>query len=94
MGELSIKIKIADREYPIRASASQEERLRRAGKEINDKLRELRAQLGIDDKQDLLAMIAINSMVEKLILEDDRKKLHSTISNKIEHIHSLVSSAI
>ncbi len=94
MGDLSIKIRIADREYPIRASANQEERLRRAGKEINDRVRELRAQLGIDDKQDLLAMVAINCMVEKLLLDEDRTKLHTTISNKIEHIHSIVSSAL
>ena len=61
MGDLSIKIRIADREYPIRTAVSGEERLRKAGKEINDMMSTLKAQFGdLDDKQDLLAMIAIH----------------------------------
>ena len=37
MEELSIKIKIADREYPMKVDAEDEERIRLAGKKINEK---------------------------------------------------------
>ncbi len=94
MGSLSIKIKIADREYPIKAPASEEEKLRNAGKAINDKIRMYKAQFGIDDKQDLLAMVAIDFMVEKLRLEEDTSGVQHTISNKIEQLNHLISSAL
>ena len=55
MNELSIKIKIADRDYPMRVSP-EEERLRVAGKYLNERLKLFREQFGITDKQDLLAL--------------------------------------
>lgn len=94
MGNLSIKIKIADREYPIKAPASEEAKLRNAGKAINDKLRLYRAQFGIDDKQDLLAMVAIDCMVEKLQAEEDKVGVDSVISDKLDHLDNLFSSML
>ena len=94
MSNLSLKIKIADREYPIKAPASEEERLRNAGKVINDKLRMYKTQFGIDDKQDLLAMIAIECMVEKLRSEEDKTGVTSVISEKIDRLDSLITSAL
>ena len=38
MEELSIKIKIGDREYPMKVDAEDEERIRLAGKKINEKI--------------------------------------------------------
>ncbi len=94
MSNLSLKIKIADREYPIKAPASEEERLRNAGKAINDKLRMYKTQFGIDDKQDLLAMIAIECMVEKLRSEEDKMGVTSVITEKIDRLDSLITSAL
>jgi cell division protein ZapA len=94
MGNLSIKIKIADREYPIKAPASEEAKLRNAGKAINDKLRQYRAQFGIDDKQDLLAMVAIDCMVEKLQADEDKLGVNSVIADKMNHLDNLLSSAL
>ncbi len=94
MGNLSIKIKIADREYPIKAPASEEAKLRNAGKAINDKLRLYRAQFGIDDKQDLLAMVAIDCMVEKLQAEEDKVGVDTVLSDKINHLDNLLSSIL
>ena len=39
MDELSIKIKIADREYPMKVKRNDEERIRAAGKLINEKFK-------------------------------------------------------
>jgi len=50
MDELSIKIKIADREYPMKVKRHEEERVRAAGKLINEKLKSYREQFGLDDK--------------------------------------------
>ena len=39
MDELSVKIKIADREYPMKVKRLEEERVRAAGKIINEKIK-------------------------------------------------------
>lgn len=94
MGKLSIKIKIAEREYPIKAPAHEEGLLRTAGKFINDRLRQYKEQFGIQDKQDLLAMIALDCVVEKLRSEADQAGIQSAIAGKIEDLDKLVSAAL
>ena len=49
MDELSVKIKIADREYPMKVKRLEEERVRAAGKIINEKIKQYRDKFGIDD---------------------------------------------
>lgn len=66
MDVLSIRIKIGDREYPMKVKAEDEAKIRRAGKLINDKIKRYREEFGLDDKQDLLAMVAFDSMVESM----------------------------
>ena len=41
MGEISIKINIADRVYPLKINMEEEEVVRRAAKLINDRIKEL-----------------------------------------------------
>ena len=41
MAELSIKIRIGNREYPMKVKAEDEERIRRAGKLLNEKNKKL-----------------------------------------------------
>ena len=94
MGELSIKIKIADREYPMRIDSSEEERLRLAGKMVNEKLKHYRDQFGIDDKQDLLAMVAFDCMVERMKTEAANSSLTNSITTRISYLDGLVSEAI
>ena len=94
MGELSIKIKIADREYPMRIDSSEEERLRLAGKMVNEKLKNYRDQFGIDDKQDLLAMVAFDCMVEKMKTETSNSGLTDNIESRISYLDKLVSEAL
>lgn len=94
MDELSIKIKIADREYPMKVKHQEEERVRAAGKLINEKLKSYREQFGLDDKQDLLAMTAFDCLVEKLAAEESNHAVDQTSVAKVNHLNQLVSQAI
>jgi cell division protein ZapA len=94
MEELSIKIKIADREYPMKVDASDEERIRLAGKKVNEKIRLYREQFGIDDKQDLLAMVAFDSVFEKLQNEISQSEFGEAVIEKIHHLSRLISEEI
>jgi cell division protein ZapA len=94
MGELSIKIRISDRDYPMRVDASEEERIRIAGKLINEKLKHFREQFGIDDKQDLLSMTVFDAVMEKLKSDQTTTDNESILQYKIEHIDRILSEAL
>lgn len=94
MEELSIKIKISDREYPMKVKRHEEERVRAAGKLINDKLKAYREQFGLDDKQDLLAMTAFDCLVEKLAAEESDHAVDQSVVDRVNHLNQLVSQAI
>ncbi len=94
MRELSIKIKIADREYPMTVKADEEERIRKAGKLINERLKSYREKFGIDDKQDLLSMVAFDALIDRLGIEDNKQGADESILNKIKSIDHLISQSI
>jgi len=94
MGELSIKIRISDRDYPMRVDASEEERIRVAGKLINEKLKHFREQFGIDDKQDLLSMTVFDAVMDKLKANQTTTDNESIVQYKIEHIDRILSEAL
>jgi cell division protein ZapA len=94
MEELSIRIRIADREYPMKVKRTDEERVRLAGKLINEKLKFYREQFGIDDKQDLLAMVAFDCLVDKMAAEDNHSAIDQTVFEKVSQLNQLVSQSI
>lgn len=94
MGELSIRIKIGDREYPMKVSAAEEEKVRRAGRLINEKMRSYTARFGLHDKQDLLAMVAFDCIVERFDTESSTGSNDETISNKLDHLNHLLSQVL
>jgi len=94
MTELSIKIKIGNREYPMKVAASEEATIREAGKKINEKLKSFQDQFGIDDKQDLLAMVAIDSFVEKLRAMELRQTTDEVAMGQISKLNRLVSAEL
>lgn len=93
MSELSIRIKIGDREYPMKVSTADEEKIRKAGKLINERIRLYRNRFGINDKQDLLAMVAFDCIVEQMenqVPAGDQKD-DPAVSAKIDELNALLN---
>ncbi len=65
MSELSIKVTIGGRIYPITVSASEEDKVRAAAKKVDDNLKMLLSSYAVKDKQDLLAMTALQLATEQ-----------------------------
>ena len=65
--KLKIKISIADRVYPLTVEPSQEEGLRSASKKIDAMIKQFEQSYAVRDKQDVLAMCALQfaSQVEQ-----------------------------
>ena len=69
--KLKIKISIADRVYPLTVDPSQEEGLRSASKKIDTMIKQFEENYAVRDKQDVLAMCALQfaSQVEQKELD-------------------------
>jgi cell division protein ZapA (FtsZ GTPase activity inhibitor) len=85
MGELSLKLTIAGRTYPLTVDSAEETAVLEAAKLINSRVQELEATYLVKDKQDLLAMAALQFATQYL---DARSK---TIDNPEALIHQLES---
>jgi len=94
MGELSIKIKIGEREYPMRVNATEEERLRLAGRALNEKMKIFKDAFGIDDRQDLLAMVAFDCMVEKIKAEEEQTTFSEKVGGKLADIDRMIDTSL
>lgn len=95
MSELSIRLKIGDREYPMKCTAADEEKIRKAGKLINERIRLYRNRFGINDKQDLLAMVAFDCIVEQM--ENQGQPMQEedlTVSTKIDELNALLNKVM
>jgi cell division protein ZapA len=71
LDELSIKVSIADRLYPLQVKAAEEEVVRKAARLINDKLKVFEQQFAVRDKQDILSMCALELATELVTLRSD-----------------------
>lgn len=67
--EISIKVSIADRIYPLKIKLSEEENIRKAAKMINEQIKEIQKNYAVNDKQDLLSMYALQLATENLDLK-------------------------
>ena len=59
MSELSIKVIIGGRTYPLTIKREEEEKIRKAVSEIDKNIKELKNNYAVIDMQDLLAMTAL-----------------------------------
>jgi|GEM_PF-185784 len=106
MEPLAIKVKIGDREYPMRVKPEDEGKIRHAGKLINEKLRKYKSEFGLDDTTgyksefglddttDLLAMVAFDCMVESLETDEVNAGDSEHIERSLAHISSLLSKTL
>ena len=92
MAELSIKLKIGNREYPMKVKAEDEEMIRLAGKTINERIKSYRSRFGIDDSQDLLAMVAFDCLVEKVRSEKQTSSGDEVAFDKIVAMKELITN--
>jgi cell division protein ZapA (FtsZ GTPase activity inhibitor) len=90
LDELSIKVNIADRFYPLSIHAEQEEQVRKAAKLINDKLKLYEKQFSVKDKQDILSMCALELATDLIKLQDKPLIEDNGLTLELEAIQSLL----
>jgi cell division protein ZapA (FtsZ GTPase activity inhibitor) len=69
--KLSIRVNVADRYYPLKIDRSDEEKIRKAARLINEKVLLYKQRYSDKDTQDFLAMAALQFVI-KLIESEDK----------------------
>ena len=77
----------------MKAVASEEEGLRNAGKAVHEMARDFGAKYGIEHKQDLLAMVAIQCMAEKLKWEAASAEWQQAVAQRLTTLEHLLPAA-
>ena len=85
--KLKIKLSVANRVYPMIISPSHEESLRLASQQINDLIKKFEQNYSVQDKQDALAMCALQ-------IASSRKQDSLDEDNLIENLENKISSLI
>ena len=78
----------------MKVKPEEEQRVRNASKRINEKLRVYREQFGIDDKEDLLAMVAFDCLVSLMKNEEQSTAIDSNTENRLNQLENLISEAL
>jgi cell division protein ZapA len=92
MGEyLSIKVSIANRNYPLRITEEEHQRVMQAAENINKRIREFEENYAVKDKQDLLAMCALQFASEASAqTKKDGGKTLNEAKSQIEHLSLMI----
>lgn len=92
MGEISIKINIADRVYPLRVNMEEEEMIRRAAKIINDRIKEFQDNYAVRDKQDLLSMCVLHYATATLKADKKRVDEDTDVADKVYQLDQMLNN--
>lgn len=92
MSEMSIKVTIAGRIYPITVKADEEEKVRDAAKRVDENLKLLQSSYAVKDKQDLLAMTALQMATKSS--ENNAKQDLAASHAELERIERIIDSML
>ncbi len=90
--KLKIKISIGDRVYPLSIFPEQEESLRKAAKEINSMMKKYEQSYAVRDKQDVLAMCALQFANQLENLGKSNAELQVDVVKKLKDLNKLVEN--
>ena len=86
--KIKIKLNIADRVYPLSISPNQESSLRASAIKIDSMTKQLENNYAVRDKQDVLAMCALQYAAELEI--QLQNKIESEPSDKVNELINLI----
>ena len=81
--QLKIKLSIANRVYPLTIAASQEEGLRIAAQKIDATVKKFEQSYSVQDKQDVLAMCALQFAAESEQTKINKNSLSSALEQRL-----------
>ena len=87
---LKIKLSIADRVYPLTIAPNQEEGLRKAAKKIEEMIKRFEKSYAVRDKQDVLAMCALQFAAQVEQKEIDKDTDTQQVEEQLQALNQLL----
>lgn len=87
---LKIKLTIADRVYPLSVSPEQEEALRASAKKIEAMIKQLEQNYAVRDKQDVLAMCALQYATQVEQNRQNEKDSTAMDTATLDHLNQMI----
>ena len=88
--KLKIKLSVANRVYPLTIDPSQEEGLRKAAQRIDAMIKKFEQSYSVRDKQDVLAMCALQFASQSAQKVIDKDNLNEEVSSRLEALDDLL----
>lgn len=85
-----ITINIAGRNYPLNVPATEEETLRKVGKQIETMIREFEANFDVKDKQDALAMCALKLGANAEVHQINNERIIQNTNDRLTKVNLLL----
>lgn len=93
MEELTITVNIADRPYRLKIKRDEEEVIRKAVKEIEQRIGDYSENFAFKDMQDLLAMVLLHFSSTSLRLENELNDRESKVFSGLENLNKILAGA-
>jgi len=90
--KLKIKLSIANRVYPLTVEPVQEEGLRSAAQKIDAMIKQFEQSYSVRDKQDVLAMCALQFASQTEQTTIDKENLNEDVEHRLEAIDQLIKA--
>jgi cell division protein ZapA len=90
--KVSIRVNVADRYYPLKIEAVDEERIRKAAKMINEKVLQYKQRYTDKDVQDFLAMAALQFVIK--LTEEEEKLEDDYIPDAVRELVSKIDEVL
>ena len=87
---LKIKLTIADRVYPLSVAPDQEEALRVSAKKIDAMIKQLEQSYAVRDKQDVLAMCALQYATQVEQNRKNEKESTAVDTATLDHLNQMI----
>ena len=95
LNNLKIKVTIGDRVYPLTIrDENEEEGIRAAVKKINDLIKKFEQSYEVRDKQDVLAMCALQFASAKEVKSVQENVVSEKVENKLRELNQLLDAHI
>ncbi len=89
-----IKVAIANRVYPLTVKRTEEARFRRAVALINEMVGQFEEKYAVRDKQDILAMCALQFANQIAKQKEQKTELSLQVTNDLKSIDTLLSKVL
>ena len=91
---LKIKLTIADRVYPLSVAPAQEEALRASAKKIEAMIKQLEQNYAVRDKQDVLAMCALQFASQLEQTQKNKKEANASDGATIARLNAMIEQQV